>query len=133
MIRRPPRSTRTDTLFPYTALFRSRRTRGGSAGVGAIAGGLDAGDGAGLVVVGGVAGDADRADDGALGIAHQHTARHRHQRAAGEAVAGLDEERLLLRAAEDRARSNDQERKSVMKGKGMSVRGDLGGARSNKT
>src|SRR3546814_4378218 len=23
MLRRPPRSTRTDTLFPYTALFRS--------------------------------------------------------------------------------------------------------------
>src|SRR3546814_6012281 len=40
MIRRPPRSTRTDTLFPYTTLFRSavpgragrarrRRNRGG--------------------------------------------------------------------------------------------------------
>src|SRR3546814_4512695 len=28
MIRRPPRSTRTDTLFPYTTLFRSRRQRG---------------------------------------------------------------------------------------------------------
>src|SRR3546814_17288723 len=28
MIRRPPRSTRTDTLFPYTTLFRSpRRTK----------------------------------------------------------------------------------------------------------
>src|SRR3546814_17198598 len=27
MIRRPPRSTRTDTLFPYTTLFRSARTR----------------------------------------------------------------------------------------------------------
>src|SRR3546814_15601550 len=27
MIRRPPRSTRTDTLFPYTTLFRSRITR----------------------------------------------------------------------------------------------------------
>src|SRR3546814_15868252 len=27
MIRRPPRSTRTDTLFPYTTLFRSRRPR----------------------------------------------------------------------------------------------------------
>src|SRR3546814_12255126 len=27
MIRRPPRSTRTDTLFPYTTLFRSRRAR----------------------------------------------------------------------------------------------------------
>src|SRR3546814_4142215 len=27
MIRRPPRSTRTDTLFPYTTLFRSQRSR----------------------------------------------------------------------------------------------------------
>src|SRR3546814_5254576 len=29
MIRRPPRSTRTDTLFPYTTLFRSPRLRPG--------------------------------------------------------------------------------------------------------
>src|SRR3546814_6292558 len=28
MIRRPPRSTRTDTLFPYTTLFRSAGARG---------------------------------------------------------------------------------------------------------
>src|SRR3546814_13292124 len=28
MIRRPPRSTRTDTLFPYTTLFRSQRIAG---------------------------------------------------------------------------------------------------------
>src|SRR3546814_18454771 len=28
MIRRPPRSTRTDTLFPYTTLFRSIQTFG---------------------------------------------------------------------------------------------------------
>src|SRR3546814_6986435 len=27
MIRRPPGSTRTDTLFPYTTLFRSKRVR----------------------------------------------------------------------------------------------------------
>src|SRR3546814_12419226 len=27
MIRRPPRSTRTDTLFPYTTLFRSPQGR----------------------------------------------------------------------------------------------------------
>src|SRR3546814_1492528 len=27
MIRRPPRSTRTDTLFPYTTLFRSPHRR----------------------------------------------------------------------------------------------------------
>src|SRR3546814_7620548 len=30
MIRRPPRSTRTDTLFPYTTLFRSRRRHFGA-------------------------------------------------------------------------------------------------------
>src|SRR3546814_8335180 len=29
MIRRPPRSTRTDTLFPYTTLFRSGSYRAG--------------------------------------------------------------------------------------------------------
>src|SRR3546814_1128318 len=29
MIRPPPRSTRTDTLFPYTTLFRSRLAQGG--------------------------------------------------------------------------------------------------------
>src|SRR3546814_3626068 len=28
MIRRPPRSTRTDTLFPYTTLFRSSLMQG---------------------------------------------------------------------------------------------------------
>src|SRR3546814_1053482 len=28
MLRRPPRSTRTDTLFPYTTLFRSRLSAG---------------------------------------------------------------------------------------------------------
>src|SRR3546814_16031488 len=30
MIRRPPRSTRTDTLFPYTTLFRSSSCRPGT-------------------------------------------------------------------------------------------------------
>src|SRR3546814_14730472 len=30
MIRRPPRSTRTDTLFPYTTLFRSYRSGAGN-------------------------------------------------------------------------------------------------------
>src|SRR3546814_16521248 len=33
MIRRPPRSTRTDTLFPYTTLFRSQRRQGGLGGI----------------------------------------------------------------------------------------------------
>src|SRR3546814_212811 len=34
MLRRPPRSTRTDTLFPYTTLFRSRPRRPVPAAVG---------------------------------------------------------------------------------------------------
>src|SRR3546814_1002417 len=34
MIRRPPRSTRTDTLFPYTTLFRSPQRRLAAAGAG---------------------------------------------------------------------------------------------------
>src|SRR3546814_2299970 len=33
MIRRPPRSTRTDTLFPYTTLFRSELTAGTRVGI----------------------------------------------------------------------------------------------------
>src|SRR3546814_2545940 len=38
MIRRPPRSTRTDTLFPYTTLFRSVRSgQRPLAGAGAVA------------------------------------------------------------------------------------------------
>src|SRR3546814_9452870 len=32
MIRRPPRSTRTDTLFPYTTLFRSHTKASASCG-----------------------------------------------------------------------------------------------------
>src|SRR3546814_3445778 len=34
MIRRPPRSTRTDTLFPYTTLFRSGAASGGPSLIG---------------------------------------------------------------------------------------------------
>src|SRR3546814_3661808 len=50
MIRRPPRSTRTDTLFPYTTLFRSRaqgllgrlrRVKGGGRGAGQMLGRRD--------------------------------------------------------------------------------------------
>src|SRR3546814_2265242 len=37
MIRRPPRSTRTDTLFPYTTLFRSNRPQIRRSDVGIVA------------------------------------------------------------------------------------------------
>src|SRR3546814_13230003 len=49
MIRRPPRSTRTDTLFPYPTLFRSALDPGAVLAVGLA-----------------LAGDAHDADDGAL-------------------------------------------------------------------
>src|SRR3546814_3562394 len=41
MIRRPPRSTRTDTLFPSTTLFRSRDAGSGGCVVLRLADGLD--------------------------------------------------------------------------------------------
>src|SRR3546814_4660204 len=41
MIRRPPRSTRTDTLFPYTALLRSPCQRCNNITVATIWGGTD--------------------------------------------------------------------------------------------
>src|SRR3546814_21004463 len=47
MIRRPPRSTRTDTLFPYTTLFRSSRRRGRCAADPRRAAVRTGGDGAG--------------------------------------------------------------------------------------
>src|SRR3546814_7655069 len=39
MLRRPPRSTRTDTRFPYTTLFRSHALFG-AAGAGVVGAGL---------------------------------------------------------------------------------------------
>src|SRR3546814_13206116 len=45
MIRRPPRSTRTDTLFPYTTLFRSKVYESQDAAVaGILTGQVEAGD-----------------------------------------------------------------------------------------
>src|SRR3546814_9139902 len=42
MIRRPPRSTRTDTLFPYTTLFRSGHLQPARTAARALAGGFRA-------------------------------------------------------------------------------------------
>src|SRR3546814_17833324 len=53
MIRRPPRSTRADTLFPYTTLFRSTTNvlRTGRKGLAAATLLLDAGKGAVIVLI----------------------------------------------------------------------------------
>src|SRR3546814_9532758 len=88
MIRRPPRSTRTDTLFPYTTLFRSRaRTVAGGVG-----GGADGGKG-----------DGRRHPDAARRRAARRlraSAHHRHDaaRCGGHANAALLA-RLLLHSA----------------------------------
>src|SRR3546814_1960101 len=50
MTRRPPRSTRTDPLFPYATLFRSRRGCGGS-----TAAEIDVGPVRGVMLAAGIA------------------------------------------------------------------------------
>src|SRR3546814_5166090 len=79
MIRPPPRSTRTDTLFPYTTLFRSlRRKRYGEAaalrlragdghGPGRVGRALDEQAGGGGVSVGGVEREFDPSRRGCVG------------------------------------------------------------------
>src|SRR3546814_3497005 len=57
MIRRPPRSTRTDTLFPYTTLFRSGDKQG------LVAHRIEHAGNVGLVVIEG-GGDLFRVDAG---------------------------------------------------------------------
>src|SRR3546814_13388752 len=99
MIRRPPRSTRTDTLFPYTTLFRSpaileRGACGGDRQVDIRPPGTW-----NLIQNGSVAwGD----------VVEHRAIRGRH-------VAAVDDEAV--------------DRKSVVSGKSVSVRVDLGGRR----
>src|SRR3546814_16989563 len=135
MIRRPPRSTRTDTLFPYTTLFRSG------------AGGRCHRDCAG-----------DRRQDPpepVLGLLLQsgwHSARRLRpaqpgDRRRGDGIEfgiGADQRVAAetLAAAENGTRGSSSwvtikqgvmpDRKSVVKGKSGSVRVDLGGRRSIK-
>src|SRR3546814_2705176 len=66
MIRRPPRSTRTDTLFPYTTLFRSAALR--AAGADAAAG-RGAGRSAAQPDVGARAGGAEEEGRSGSGVA----------------------------------------------------------------
>src|SRR3546814_11961123 len=101
MIRRPPRSTRTDTLFPYTTLFRSRGARHhverglGHVGV-RVPGGLE--------VAVELAFDRRHVDDVPVARGRLAIGRAQHQRL-------------------------ESDRKSVVSGKSVSVRVDLGGRR----
>src|SRR3546814_15164244 len=96
MIRRPPRSTRTDTLFPYTTLFRSVDAVGGEdlAAVGTDRArhelafdGVRGGWLPILALVVGLVQDVGVVVGGALGAA-RHPARVAHERHVLDAVAG---------------------------------------------
>src|SRR3546814_18653221 len=105
MIRRPPRSTRTDTLFPYTTLFRSSCERY------------------------------------ALRARRRHLYRRyrawRGARRKDRKRHGLHQSGLLDGAASALRRRQGiglrADRKSVVEGKSVSGRVDLGGRRINKT
>src|SRR3546814_5421091 len=88
MIRRPPRSTRTDTLFPYTTLFRSFRNR--------IAFGFQFAVGI-IFVERGAIGVAER-DRDAL-VLRLQPQPHARQRAAGRSEEHTSELQSLMRTS----------------------------------
>src|SRR3546814_16833352 len=124
MIQRPPSATRTDTLFPYTTLFRSRgrrtrdrrdRHRGpGRTGPGA---GIDAG--VGVRTAGGAA---------------ERRALQERTRPGGRGAYRRMDEELRLQCAgpgegNEHRREDGADRKSGVAGRREAVRVDLGGGR----
>src|SRR3546814_7251925 len=126
MTRRPPRSTRTDTLFPYTTRFRSgeRRRVGGQHAFVPQAPGVDAGDvleHVGLdaeAVEGGlepsvdlIAGQASRRID--VGEASDGNVLEKHGLAAGLRTKGNPYYRVRGPAVSGRSRNGQVDRKST--------------------
>src|SRR3546814_17911614 len=123
MIRRPPISTRTDTLFPYTTLFRSnRRTHRGRLSDPEGQSGLGRRQGPGARAPHSGYGRRARAnpDRREPGFRPRSGSRLRRRPGAGRGRAG----RADMRRRRDR--------KSVVEGKSVSVRVDLGGRRCIK-
>src|SRR3546814_16400449 len=112
MIRRPPRSTRTDTLFPYTTLFRSLLGRGAECVRNALGGPL---------VVGGER-DADMAivEDGVvLAIGLLDLVETLRDKEGADAIACEEGEARLEEVEAAKGRELvEQERKSAVSGKG---------------
>src|SRR3546814_15254278 len=120
MIRRPPRSTRTDTLFPYTTLFRSdaRVHRSGGDG-GAHVASADRG---------GIQGDRRRSGQGGAGLGRgagsgsRRVARRRRLEGGDRSGQPADPGRGAAGRSRLRRRRGGQDRKSVMEGKSVLVR-----------
>src|SRR3546814_3390829 len=75
MIRRPPRSTRTDTLFPYTTLFRSHRSKYGNHVLTAAPSANQSAGGVARIGLSNssVRADAERAQRSQMGRSEEHT------------------------------------------------------------
>ena len=99
--------------------------------------GLDAGQGCDLVVVGGVAGHADGAQERAGAVIDQDAAGHRDERAAHRVRHGGHELRLLLGACEQGARSKSHGKRAMRLADGdlgaLQARAVLGGSRPQRT
>src|SRR3546814_12705352 len=113
MIRRPPRSTRTDTLFPYTTLFRSPALVAGEIPLLIVLA-----EQLRQVLVG-------RNDHPAMAV------RARLVQGAADQVVGFVV-RMRRRHQSERVAQRAADRKSVVSGKRVSVRVDLGGRSSIK-
>src|SRR3546814_6359501 len=99
MIRRPPRSTRTDTLFPYTTLFRSldhrhreREDQGAERFADAVR------DHLGMM---------DRRDDGAREDEGDDPGVERHRKARHRGEEAEDREKVVGAAGEAELRSEE--------------------------
>src|SRR3546814_17346883 len=138
MIRRPPRSTRTDTLFPYTTLFRSwARADRGKSGISCRREAVSPAQGS--AAGGGPLRPEDRIVRGCdRGRSHSH-ARDAHAwpcpPAAGDrgwrgrpvrSAAGTGTERSACGGR------SDQDRKRGVAGRRVTVRVDIGGSRIYK-
>src|SRR3546814_14318202 len=128
MIRRSPRSTRTDTLFPYTTLFRSDQAADFR---GYASGGGDAGLVPRDVQIGFV--QRQRLDD--VGEAREYLP-HLGGHGAIDLEPGADEQQVGAEPPRPGARHGGADaildRKSVVWGKSVSVSVDLGGRSISK-
>src|SRR3546814_12178044 len=132
MVRRPPRSTRTDTLFPYTTLFRSQLSEqppGGSRARQPLLAGAGADEA--RQAAGGLQGlwRADRRlwredERDPQGSGGEGACRGQVRRLTRPSVSYRPSRRRTARTARD-----SLDRKSVVRGKGGEVLVDTGGSR----